>query len=139
MEEVGQRINQLITYLGLSNSEFADQINLPRPILSHILSGRNKPSLLVVQKIAKTYDEININWLLLGKGEINSQQEDVEIIEKIIYKEIESKKEEPKTESKDQHKSQQLRKETISKDIAIENIVHYYTDGTFKVFTPRDH
>lgn len=68
MEEITKRIGEVITSQGLTNTSFADQIGVKRPIISHILSGRNKPSLAVVLQILETFPEIDPSWLLLGKG-----------------------------------------------------------------------
>ena len=54
----------------LSPSKFADAIGVQRSNISHILSGRNKPSLELVNKILDRFQEINADWLLLGKGEM---------------------------------------------------------------------
>ncbi|MBU3928200.1 MAG: helix-turn-helix domain-containing protein, partial [Bacteroidetes bacterium] len=53
---------------GLSPAQFADEIGLKRSSLSHILSGRNNPSLDVIMKIKARYDEVNTDWLLFGTG-----------------------------------------------------------------------
>jgi len=50
--------------------EFADDIGVQRPAISHIMSGRNRPSLDVVMKILKAYDQINPQWLLTGEGKM---------------------------------------------------------------------
>lgn len=68
-EQITKRIKQLIKDKGLSNGAFADSIDIKRPIISHILSGRNKPSLHVVLQILQTYPDISPSWLLLGKDE----------------------------------------------------------------------
>jgi len=52
----------------ISASKFADEIGVQRSSISHILSGRNNPSLDVVQKILKRFPDINPEWLLAGKG-----------------------------------------------------------------------
>ncbi|MEJ8756672.1 helix-turn-helix transcriptional regulator [Pontibacter sp. H259] len=65
-----ERIQQLMEFLKLSSSQFADSVELPRAVLSHIMSGRNKPSLDVMLKLAAKYKEVNLEWLLLGEGEM---------------------------------------------------------------------
>jgi hypothetical protein len=57
-------------YKRLSASQFADGVEVPRAVISHIMSARNKPSLEVVQKIVAVHQDISISWLLLGKGEM---------------------------------------------------------------------
>ncbi|HEY4650185.1 MAG TPA: helix-turn-helix transcriptional regulator, partial [Pontibacter sp.] len=64
------RIKELIESEGLSSSQFADAIEVPRAVLSHVLSGRNKPSLDVMLKVLARYKKISPEWLLLGEGEM---------------------------------------------------------------------
>lgn len=62
------RIRDLLTARQLSSTQFADVIGVSRPVVSHILSGRNKPSLEVVQKILTALPDLSVNWLLNGAG-----------------------------------------------------------------------
>lgn len=57
-------------YKGLSSSQFADGVEVPRAVISHILSGRNKPSLEVVTKIVAAFPDVSIRWMLLGEGDM---------------------------------------------------------------------
>ncbi len=63
-----ERIKKMMNKRGLSPSQFADEIGLKRSSLSHILSGRNNPSLDVVMKIKNRFVDINTDWLLFGTG-----------------------------------------------------------------------
>jgi transcriptional regulator with XRE-family HTH domain len=62
------RIRQLLQARQLSPTQFADAIGVARPIMSHILGGRNKPSLEVVQKIIAAFPDVAMPWLLTGQG-----------------------------------------------------------------------
>jgi transcriptional regulator with XRE-family HTH domain len=62
------RIRELLENRQLSPTQFADLIGVGRPVISHILSERNKPSLEVVQKIIGAFPEISLPWLLAGTG-----------------------------------------------------------------------
>lgn len=62
------RIQELLAARELSASQFADTIGVSRPVVSHLLSGRNKPSLEVVQKVLAAFPDISVNWLLNGDG-----------------------------------------------------------------------
>ncbi|MFD1468688.1 helix-turn-helix domain-containing protein [Hymenobacter caeli] len=62
------RIRALLLARQLSPTQFADAIGVARPIMSHILSGRNKPSLEVVQKILEAFPDLAMPWLLKGTG-----------------------------------------------------------------------
>ena len=61
-----ERIKRIISDSGLSNSSFADKIGVPRSSISHILSGRNNPSLDLIIKILRNFDDINADFLLKG-------------------------------------------------------------------------
>ncbi|QNP51399.1 helix-turn-helix domain-containing protein [Hymenobacter qilianensis] len=63
-----ERIRQILQTRQLSPTQFADALGLARPIISHVLSGRNKPSLEVVQKIIAAFPDISLPWLLSGQG-----------------------------------------------------------------------
>jgi transcriptional regulator with XRE-family HTH domain len=63
-----ERIRTLLTARQLTPTQFADTIGVSRPIVSHILSGRNKPSLEVVQKIVGAFPDLSLRWLLNGEG-----------------------------------------------------------------------
>jgi transcriptional regulator with XRE-family HTH domain len=70
-----ERIAQIIQMEGLTAAQFAEKIGISASSLSHILSGRNNPSLEVVMKIHQTFDHLNLNWLLYGKGEMETDVE----------------------------------------------------------------
>ena len=66
--EFTTRIRNIMDFHQLSASLFADKIGAQRSSISHILSGRNKPSLDFVLKITSVFDDVDIHWLLNGKG-----------------------------------------------------------------------
>lgn len=63
-----ERIKQILSEKQLSASRLADMIGVPRSTISHILSGRNNPSLEFVQKILDTFPDIRSEWLVRGQG-----------------------------------------------------------------------
>ncbi len=67
-----ERIRALIQAKQLSTTQFADAIGVARPVVSHILSGRNKPSLEVFQKILTAFSDLSTEWLLHGTGTMRS-------------------------------------------------------------------
>ena len=66
--DLNSRIQKIINYSELSLSEFADEIGVQRSNISHVLSGRNKPSLDFLMKIKDRFPEIQWEWLIEGKG-----------------------------------------------------------------------
>jgi transcriptional regulator with XRE-family HTH domain len=69
MEEfISDRIRKLMELEGLSASAFADQIQVQRSSISHIMAGRNKPSLDFIEKILSAFPEVQAQWLITGTG-----------------------------------------------------------------------
>ncbi len=71
-ENFSDRLQMLFDYYELTAGAFADEIEVGRPSVSHILSGRNKPSLDFVMKVVKRFKEVDLYWLLNGKGSFPS-------------------------------------------------------------------
>jgi len=68
VEEFAKRLNIIMDFHQLSAALLADKIEVQRSSISHLLSGRNKPSLEFVLKILKTFPEVELYWLLNGVG-----------------------------------------------------------------------
>jgi transcriptional regulator with XRE-family HTH domain len=64
------RIEKILRLEQISSSRFADEIGVQRSSISHLFSGRNKPSLELIQKILQRYPNLSTEWLLTGKGEM---------------------------------------------------------------------
>lgn len=113
-----ERIKHLIEINHLTSSKFADEINIQPSAVSHILSGRNKPSLDVVQKILQRFSEVNAEWLLLGKGNATKKAtaEAVPGIKNVPF--IEQKSiDNPEIEKKE-----------------VDKVLIFYTDRTFEEY-----
>lgn len=67
-EDFIKRLEIILDYYSLNASSFADKIGVQRSSLSHLLSGRNKPSLDFILKIMDVFSEVDLYWLLNGKG-----------------------------------------------------------------------
>jgi len=124
----------------MSPTRFADSIQVQRSGISHILSGRNKPSLYFVMKILSSYPEINSDWLLFGKGEmfqgskIGKRQE--EIIPKTKKPEVNQiAKDEERPEHK--NKNDQKQKKSVKGKNEIGRIIVFYNDNSFQEYSPR--
>lgn len=139
------RIKELMEIEHLSSSQFADEINLQRSSLSHVLSGRNKPSLDFVMKIKQRFTDINLEWIIFGNGEMNIQKP-VLRSENTIHKEIkkeeiadqqllnfESQSEQIEITDVKHTASQSIDSSTLKSDKASKVIV-FYKNGTFEEF-----
>ncbi|CAM3114308.1 XRE family transcriptional regulator [Chryseobacterium flavum] len=72
---LNERISKIIEYSQLTPSEFADEIDVQRSSISHITSGRNKPSLEFIIKIKSRFPELMWDWLVTGEGEMLKSQQ----------------------------------------------------------------
>ena len=68
MENFIKRLEIILDYYSLNASSFADKIGVQRSSLSHLLSGRNKPSLDFILKIIDVFPDVDLYWILNGKG-----------------------------------------------------------------------
>lgn len=77
LDPVALRIQSFIENQSISLKDFADKIGVQRSAVSHILSGRNKPSLDFIMKMLQSYPTLDQRWLLHGKGDSISHNDDV--------------------------------------------------------------
>ena len=74
VEKFIKRLEQILEYYSLTASSFADKINVQRSSLSHLLSGRNKPSLEFIMKIMEEFPDVSLEWIIYGKGEFPKEE-----------------------------------------------------------------
>ncbi len=152
--DLNKKIEQIIIDKGISPSYFADTIGIQRSSISHILSGRNKPSLDIIQKILKVFPEIDRDWLIFDNDipqqntpQINRQQP---INQRVATENLFEQKprESPKNFQAEQLPVQTpvnvIPKRKIERPMIpasntykqIERIMIFYTDGTFEEKRP---
>lgn len=64
------RICAIMKHMGMSQKTFAEEICISPGTLSSIFSGRNKPTLNTLNNIHERFPEVNMDWLMNGKGEM---------------------------------------------------------------------
>ena len=69
MHTLNEKIKDLLAKKEISPSRFADEIGVQRSSISHILSGRNKPSFDIIQKIIRRYPDLGMDWFLSDTSE----------------------------------------------------------------------
>lgn len=112
-----ERLELLMKHYELTASALADQIQVQRSSISHILKGRNKPSLEFVMRVNDSFEEVDLHWLLYGEGAFLDTQN-----KKAAKVEVAPKNTDTKIVAED------LVEEVIDK------IVFFYKDGSFKVY-----
>lgn len=64
------RLQQFLSAENMTQSEFADRIGIARASVSHILAGRNKPSIEMIQKLSESFPSLNLDWFINGNGKM---------------------------------------------------------------------
>ena len=114
MKNFTNRLLEILENNSLSASQFAEKIGVQRSSVSHVLSGRNKPSLDFIIKISNTFTDISLNWLINGKKSN----------ELIISKKIS-----PPTSLNEKNIMN-----SNSNEKNLEQIIFIYKDNSFKVY-----
>lgn len=146
-----KRLEVLLDYYGLSASLFADKLGVQRSGLSHLMSGRNKPSLDFVMKIAENFPEVDLYWLLAGTGEFPKKENQPHNIpqqapappvardgEGSGMPNLFSETIEPTQKAAVQENKINLDLVTGVNDGSIDRIVVFYSNGSFKSYTPQN-
>lgn len=115
--ELIERIQVIMKVNQLTAAQLAEEIGVQRSNVSHVLSGRNKPSFEFLNKLLMRYPKVNAHWLITGKSQ-----------------EAESN-ESPKENSTERESDLKVVEEkAINSDGGLERIVIFYRDGTFKSY-----
>lgn len=122
-----KRLKKVMEYYGESASSFAEKISVQRSSISHILSGRNKPSLEFVLKTLTAFPEVELYWLMNGKGSFPKQD--------LIKEETKTIATPPRNNTEAPQKIEQQQTSLNLKtdtNKTIDRIVVFYSDGSFK-------
>lgn len=112
MENFKDRLKEILDKEDLTASKFAEKIGIQRSSVSHILSGRNKPSLDFVIKVNNAFDDVSLDWLIKGNNAIKTGVKNTQTSSPL---EIDLKK-------------------NLNIDKNIKEIGFFYTDGSFKIY-----
>ena len=121
--DFSKRLQLILDFYGLSATSFSEKMSVNRSTISHLLSGRNKPSLEFVMKILHNFPEVELYWLLNGKGAFPSN---------LTTENTSQENTTDKNVSNVSIHTVNLDKKTS--DSEIEEIVIFYKDGTFKAY-----
>ena len=108
MNDFTEKLKKIIQTEDLTASKFAEKIGVQRSSVSHVLSGRNKPSLDFILKINKSIDNISLDWLLDNENDVNETSPTPTQNIKAVKN----------------HKNESM----------IEKIIIFFNDGTFKIY-----
>ena len=142
-----ERLLEFLKAENKTSAQFAEEIGVQASGISHILSGRNNPSLDFVLKMLEKYRFISTDWLLFGKGamykdlkmqtlfedeQLLSKKDDYELTKDELYSPelgfVRSDKKEEKTETA---------VPSEKRSTAIKKIIWFYDNNSFEEFFPR--
>lgn len=139
-----KRLQIIIDYYQLSAATLADKMNVQRSSISHLLSGRNKPSLDFVLKLIKQFPEVNLYWLLNGLGNFpatlsdNFQpKKDMVLDSENINTNKSNNETKPKVHS-NQSNDALIQSIQSNHPVEIESIIICYKNGNFKAYKNTD-
>ena len=144
-----ERILKILDNEKLTATKFADRIGVQRSSISHIISGRNKPSFDFIEKTINSFSNISAEWLINGKGNMY-RDEKGSYRDKTREPEIFTNKEKSgasqgiiNTRERKDAKDTQVQEELIVHDkvtnvTIIEKILVLYENGTFKEYNKID-
>lgn len=122
--EFAARLHKIMEFYGLSATAFSDRLGVNRSTTSHLLSGRNKPSLEVVMKILDEFPEVSLYWLMNGKGSFPTSSE-------------QSKSTAPSPPSSPKEYSNFESIDTKKGEKVLERVILCFTDGSFHTYRPE--
>ncbi|KAA5534395.1 helix-turn-helix domain-containing protein [Paenimyroides baculatum] len=151
-----KQLQKIMHHFGLSTTELADKILVPKATISHLISERNKPSLEFIMKLHTTFPTLNLEWLIYEKEpflvteiypkSIEKDQNKIPVLNEISEVEMVNE-----IENEDQNESQpeEIEPKNINQNITenpknilsfqskeIDCIVIFYNDGSFKKYNP---
>ena len=69
-----ERLRRFMSAEAMNSTQLANELNIQASGISHILSGRNKPSYDFVTKLLTKFPNLNPDWLILGKGPMHRDE-----------------------------------------------------------------
>lgn len=142
-----ERLLEFLRKENKSSAQLAEEIGVQASGISHILSGRNNPSLDFILKMLEKYQFLSSDWLLFGKGFMYKEPRmqslfDFDSVNSRDSNEQKTKTEliKPEIEYQDIIKSKTIRDTVISQNNSnpeVIKIVWFYENNSFEEFLPR--
>ena len=142
--EMKDRIAHIIRAKNLTAAEFALKLGIQPSNVSHLLSGRNNPSLDFVKKLKETFPEYNLDWIVFGSGPMTVSvpfERPTPIVKELPVLELHDENKGNFSEgmlftNPAEVESQQ--NQAISPMVSVlQKIIFVYSDQTFEVMVPR--
>lgn len=133
------RIAHIMRAKNLKASDFAELLGIQPSGISHILSGRNQPSLDFVKRIKENFPEYNLDWIIFGKGPMTTSEpfrENYAPVVQELPQTVDTSEviETPITPFAPVTESQPV---GLPPTTGIKSVMIFFDDGTFETYSPR--
>lgn len=128
------RLKQFLAAENITQAQFADNINVVRASVSHVLAGRNNPSYEFIRSIMLKYPRLNIEWLMFGKGKM--YKDALPPAPEILFPEFEETAsplpESDKNTASDESITIDKNIEVIANQRKVSKVIILFDDGTYQ-------
>lgn len=144
-----EKLLQLMQSEGLSSSRLAELLETQPSSISHLLSGRNKPSFDLIQKILRRFPKIDPDWLLLDSGQMLRSDRSSRTVATDLFPQTETGSvapgtgptaslRQPAASGAVLQQSTENGSGTAGQKPAIRQVIVFYKDGTCEIFRTRE-
>ena len=138
------RIAHIIRAKNLTAAEFDIRLGIQPSNISHLLSGRNNPSLDFVRKLKETFPEYNLDWIIFGKGPMTVSEPFVVTAPSDEPQLTETQEAENATSfigespfAPEEPRDLPIEQSLPSQKSGLKQLILVYFDNTFEVLSPR--
>ena len=141
--EMKDRIAHIIRAKNLTAADFALRLGIQPSNISHLLSGRNNPSLEFVRKLKETFPEYNLDWIVFGKGPMTVSEPFAEPKPRVEAQTGEPKPIENEVDIFEdtlfttEKTSPSVEPKSIPLPNEVKRIIMVYADNSFEILSPR--
>jgi transcriptional regulator with XRE-family HTH domain len=141
--EMKDRIAHIIRAKNLTAADFALRLGIQPSNISHLLSGRNNPSLEFVRKLKETFPEYNLDWIVFGKGPMTVSEPFAEPKPMVEAQTMEPKPVENEVDIFEdtlfttEKTSSSVEPKSIPLPNEVKRIIMVYADNSFEILSPR--
>ena len=146
MEDIKDRLAHILRAKNLTAKQFAELMDIQPSNVSHLLSGRNKPSLDFLTKLKEVFPEYSFDWIIMGKKPITiNEPSPVKYEENNLKFEEIGEERVSEFDDLDESTDEDLKKyaaqfddnHMIDEDGVVEKIIVVYSDKTFEIILPK--
>ncbi len=136
MSTIKDRLNEIMEYKELTATKFAGLINANPSAISHLLKGRNRPGLEMLEHIARAFPDISMDWLISGTGSITGKNTDTPVVvEEPLFRVYPMTEPEPVISEKTAVLPERpTAAQTAPLGKTPKRVILFYTDGSFEEY-----